>query len=98
MSLRFHPGVQRDINEVLDYYSERSVTAADRFWDELHECFRDITENPKHFSFINPTRGLRRIRLRKFPYLVIFYESANEVKVTCVKHEKRHPLFGMKRR
>ena len=98
MNLRFHPRVQHDINEVLDYYSERSLNAADRFWDDLHQRFRDIAEHPQHFGFINATRGLRRVRLRKFPYLVILYESAHGVKVTCVKHEKRHPLFGLKRR
>jgi len=35
MRLRFHPAVQRDLNEVLEFYSERSLTAADRFWDAI---------------------------------------------------------------
>jgi plasmid stabilization system protein ParE len=98
MNLLFHPGVQRDINEVLDYYSERSLTAADRFWDELHARFREIADNPRRFAFIHAARGLRRARLRKFPYLVIFYESEQRVKVTCVKHEKRRPPLGLRRR
>lgn len=98
MSLRFHPAVRRDLNEVLDYYSERSSTAADRFWDALHERLVEIAGNPERFGFIHQTRGLRRVRLRKFPYLIIFYQTSDGVKVTCVKHEKRHPLRGMQRR
>ncbi len=98
MSLRFHPAVQHDINEVLGYYSERSPTAADRFWDALQERFDEIAGNPDQFGFIHQARGLRRVRLRKFPYLVIYYQTDTGVKITCVKHEKRHPLRGLFRR
>jgi plasmid stabilization system protein ParE len=98
VNLRFHPAVQRDINDVLDYYSKRSLTAADRFWGDLHTSFREIEENPHRFGFIREARGLRAVRLRKFPYLIVYYESSRGVKITCVKHEKRHPLLGMFRR
>ena len=98
MNLRFHPLVQRDINEVLDYYAERSLTAPDRFWEDLHTRFREISEQPQHFSFIHQERGLRRVRLRKFPYLILYYQTAGGIKVTCVKHERRHPSFGIARR
>jgi len=98
MTLRFHPAVQHDINEVLTYYSERSPTTAERFWNALHERFGEIAENPGQFAFINQTRGLRRARLRKFPYLITYYQTSQGVKITCVKHEKRHPLRGQLRR
>lgn len=98
MSLCFHPAVQHDINEVLGYYSERSSKAADGFWDALQERFDDIAANPDQFGFIQQARGLRRVRLQKFPYLAIYYQSAAGVKITCVKHEKRHPLQGLFRR
>ena len=97
MSLRFHPRVQLDINEVLSCYAERSLTAPDRFWDDLQTRFREIEKQPHRFGFIDEQRGLRRVRLRKFPYLILYYQSAGGVKVTCVKHEKRHPGFGISR-
>jgi plasmid stabilization system protein ParE len=98
MSLRFHPRVQHDINEVLDYYADRSLTAADRFWDDLHLRFREIEQQPRRFPFLHQPRGLRRAQLSRFPYLIVYYESPGGVKITCVKHEKRHPAFGMSRR
>lgn len=98
MNLRFHPTVQRDINEVLDYYSEKSLTAADRFWDDLHARFHEIEENPHRFNLVQPVRGLRAARLRKFPYLILYYQDSRGVKITCVKHEKRRPLLGLFRR
>ncbi|MEO0016821.1 MAG: hypothetical protein RLZZ522_104 [Verrucomicrobiota bacterium] len=98
MKLRFHPAVQRDLNEVLDYYEERSDTVADRFWKELQDRLTEIECDPERFGFIDLGRGLRRARLRHFPHLIIFYQSGNTVKVTCVKHERRHPLRGLGRR
>lgn len=98
MNLRFHRAVQRDINEVLDYYAERSMNAPDRFWDDLHQRLKEIAENPQQFGLIHPARGLRRVRLRKFPYLILYYIATDGVKVTCVKHEKRHPSVGSLRR
>lgn len=97
MNLRFHPLVQRDINEVLDYYAERSSSAPGRFWNDLHTRFREISEQPQRFGYIHEARGLRRVRLRKFPHLILYYHDAKGIKVTCVKHEKRHPRFGISR-
>ena len=98
MKLRFHPKVQNDVNEVLDYYSERSLSAADRFWDDFQRRLTEIAEQPSRFGYIDAKRGLRRVRLRKFPYLVLYYEVSGGVKITCVKHEKRFPLVGLRRR
>lgn len=98
MNLRFHRAVQSDLNEVLDYYAERSLTAPDRFWEDVHQRFKEIAENPEQFGFIHPARGLRRVRLRQFPYVILYYVSNHGVRVTCVKHEKRHPLVGLMRR
>ena len=98
MMLRFHRAVQRDIDEVLDYYAERSLTAADRFWEDLQERFREIAGNPGQFGFIHKDCGLRRVRLRKFPYLIVNNQSRDLDKITSDKHEKRHPLAGLRRR
>ncbi|MCF7675148.1 MAG: type II toxin-antitoxin system RelE/ParE family toxin [Akkermansiaceae bacterium] len=98
MKLRFHPAVQSDINEVPDCYAERSETVADRFWKEFHDRLASIEQDPGRSGFLDLGRGLRRARLRDFPHLIIFYQFDNTVKVTCVKHEKRHPLRGLRRR
>ena len=57
MSLSFHPSVQCEINEVLDYYAERSEPTADRFWDDLHTRLTQIEAQPTRFGFINEKRG-----------------------------------------
>ena len=92
MKLRFHPLVQRDIDEALSYYEERSTKAAERFWKALDTRLHEIALSPKRFGFIDEKRRMRRVALREFPYLIIYYESSKGTKITCVKHEKRHPV------
>ena len=64
----------------------------------LQARIEEIAENPKRFTLLDPIRGLRRAKLRKFPYMILYYITAHGVKITCVKHEKRHPNAGMSRR
>ena len=97
MTLVFHASVQKDIDEVLAFYSERTLTAADRFWDDLNQRLQEIRDHPTQFGFIGSRRRLRRARLRKFPYQVLYKETGDEVWVACVRHEKRHPSYGMYR-
>lgn len=98
MSLTYHPWVQRDINEALDYYAENAPASVDEFWCELNVRINEIRENPQRFGFYRKSGHLRRAKLRKFPYLVLFYRGSRGLRVTCVKHVKRHPSFGILRR
>lgn len=40
---------------------------------------------------------LRRVRLKSFPYLIVYRDTPASIRVTLLKHERRHPLYGLKR-
>lgn len=98
MNLDFHPKVQREIRAALRYYAARSPGAADRFWDAVQDRLRDIRDNPHRFGFHHEGRALRGAKLRKYPYCILYRVNSRGVRVTCVKHDKRRPLFGIFRR
>lgn len=98
MTLEFHPAVQQDFNAAIDYYAaEGGGHLADRFEAELRDCLAAIKSGPRQYAFYQGSTAFRRIRLRRFPYLVIYREKLGGVRVTILKHEKRHPNFGMTR-
>jgi plasmid stabilization system protein ParE len=98
MTLEFHPAVQQDFNAAIDYYAAKGGGhLADRFETELRDCLAAIRSGPRHFAFYQGSTVFRRIRLRSFPYLVVYRERPDMVRVSILKHEKRHPRFGMKR-
>lgn len=99
MTLEFHPAVQRDFNEALDYYeAEGGIHLADRFEAEFRVCIAAVKAGPTRFPFYQRSDRFRRIRLKSFPFLVVYRATTATVRVVLLKHERRHPRFGMSRR
>jgi len=97
--IEFHPSVQQDFNQALDYYeAEGGPHLAERFEGEFRACLAAIQSAPRQFSFYLESEVFRRIRLENFPYVVVYREKTDVVRVTLLKHERRHPRFGMGRR
>jgi plasmid stabilization system protein ParE len=96
MRVVYHPKVQKDVNRILRHYENASGKLADEFWDELTACIARTAENPgrSHFS----KARLRRVNLPRFPYHFLFRELPGKIRVTVVRHNKRHPDYGTKRR
>ena len=81
MSLRlgFHPLVQRDLYEILEYYvSEGGQETADRFESEFRAAIATIQRNPRHFPFYQKQRRYRRCRLSTFPQATSLTESFSD--------------------
>lgn len=98
-TLTFHPLVQKDLNEILAYYeSEASMETADRFEAELRSALASVKEHPRHFSFYLKQRRYRRCGLPTFPHLVLFRETPQSIRIMVLKHVKRAPGFGLRRR
>lgn len=99
MRVEFHPAVQSDFNAALNYYeAQGGPHLADRFEEEFRHCVAAIKAGPTRFSFYQNSDRFRRIRLESFPYILVYRENSDVVRVSVLKHERRHPRFGMTRR
>ena len=96
MEVTYHPSVQRDVNGILNYYDSISRRLADEFWDELVSCVEATADNPgrSHLAEF----GLRRVNLCRFPYHFLFRTLPGKIRVTVVRHNKRHPEYGLGRK
>lgn len=97
MRASYHRLAVRDVRQILDHYeSEAGSQLADRFFSTLLTAVEKALRNPRHF----PPSGevLRRVNLDGFPYHILFEDTAEGIKVLVVRHHKRHPAFGLKRR
>lgn len=98
MTIEFHPAVQTDFNQALDYYqAEGGSHLADRFEGEFRACLTAIEAGPSQFPYYLTSHLFRRIRLKNFPYLVVYRAIGNTVRVTLLRHERRRPRFGLTR-
>ena len=96
MTLIFHPRVRNDLREVLDYYDKTSNTVADRFFAEFEAAVSLIKQSPYRFNPLDELR--RRCNLRRFPYHLIYEVHEQEIRVTVLRHHKRHPSYGLIRK
>jgi toxin ParE1/3/4 len=96
MEVVFHRLFQRDLNAAIRYYDgEGGRELGDRFFLELELTVGKVTQNPRRFHFASG--NLRRAALRKFPYHVLFEETPTRLKFLVLRHDRRHPSYGMNR-
>ncbi len=95
MEVNYHPLVKRDVVEALKYYSEISSRLAGEFDDEVRELIAKAADNPLRSHPVG--RGFRRANLRRFPYHVLYEIREESIRVMHVRHNKRHPDYGMER-
>ena len=99
MKVTFHPLVQKDLDEILDYYErETSRGVADRFEEEFRAAIVAIKHGPRQFPFYQKQRRFRRVTLKTFPHLILYRECVDSIHITVLKHVRRAPGFGLGRR
>lgn len=94
--IRFHPSVQKDIDELLEYYEAIANNLIDGFWLELEVALADIQQNPERHHY--DVNKLRRCNLKRFPYNILYLVKSDRIRIQVIRHNKRNPEFGTKRR
>ena len=96
MKVIYHPGVQRDVTEVLPYYDQVGGSdLGDAFFSEL---MAHVESAKLRSTSFHPVDGdLRRVNLDRFPYQFLFRIHGDTVRILVVRHHRRHPLYGRQR-
>jgi len=95
VEVNYHPLVKRDVVAALKFYSEISSRLADEFNAEVRDLIARAADNPLRFHPVD--RGFRRANLRRFPYHVLYEVRADSIRVMHLRHNRRHPDYGMER-
>ena len=95
MEVNFHPLVKRDMAEALRYYDGVSTRLAeDR--EEVLVIIAEAAANPLRFHLAG--QDFRRANLRRFPYHILYEIRTDVLFVMHIRHNKRHPQYGMERK
>jgi len=95
--LVFHYLVQREVNDAVRWYEDQSEGLGNDFFSKLAAALRMIADRPESFGFWLGSGKIRRIKLQRFPYAVLFEVFPDRVRVLCVRHDKQHPSYGLRR-
>jgi plasmid stabilization system protein ParE len=93
----FHELAERELNDTAAYYYAQERPG-------LGEAFLAEVERVIHLMAEKPTAGtavredIRRWRLRRFPYAVIYRIRADHVRILAIAAHKRRPSYWLGRR
>lgn len=95
----FHPLIRRDLSGILDYYAEEGGEAlADRFFDAFLRCTNQADEYPTRNHLVAAGSIFRRAGIPGFPYHFLYREMPYGIRISVLRHDKRRPNFGARRR
>ncbi len=96
-SVRFHRLAAQEYRFALDWYRKREASVAARFRDAVDAAVIRILNDPdSHFEIVD---GIRSVRLRRFPYILVFVKNSPEtLLILAVAHAKRRSGYWKRRR
>ena len=78
-----------DIQSAFEWYEQQKAGLGNEFLSELEVCYNKLIEHPQHYTFIN--EYYRRIKINRFPYMIVYELEGNEVIINAVHHTSRKP-------
>ncbi len=89
--------VYSDIDKIMGYYEQVATPGlASDFYAELRQFMAEAVRRPESFSIRE--RDIRRVNLQRFPYHFLFRIVGDAVRILVVRHHRRHPSLGLRRR
>ena len=96
MNLSFNRAVQQDVDEIVNHYKAISDQLAGRFFRDMEIRLSEIQENPKRFPKDQNYPSYRKVKMKKFPYCIVYRVLSYKIRILVIKHENRKPSLGMR--
>lgn len=97
MRIEYHPAIESELQEIVKYYNNCSQGLGSEFLDEFEFQILRISSMPTRWMVVE--KDIRRSLMKRFPYVIYFRALENEIlRVTVVKHQRRHPDYGRSRK
>jgi plasmid stabilization system protein ParE len=100
MKLQILDEAKEEAGKAFDWYHQRSPQAAERFADLLADAFASIVATPTTYPLYELRRNpgnIRRIRLRGYPYAVVYQLLEDSLVVIAVAHTSRRSGYWRSR-
>jgi plasmid stabilization system protein ParE len=79
------------------HYAEKAgEELADRFYHKFISIAKKVAEMPTRYHVVHGI--LRRAAIKGFPYHFLFREATAGVRILVLRHDKRHPSYGLSRK
>lgn len=91
----FHPEALLEADEAARFYEERQDGLGIRFIESLSDALNKIERSSILYRKID--KNIRKCRILRFPYGVIFRDQKEMIQIIAVMHLKRKPGYWKSR-
>ena len=91
MSVRLLESAQVELDDAIALYASQAPGLGDAFLIETLKTLKLIEQYPKAWHPL--TQQVRRCRLRRFPYSVIYAQEGSDLLVLAFAHQHRKPGY-----
>jgi plasmid stabilization system protein ParE len=96
MSYFFHPAAEAEHLESIAFYESRLAGLGASYLGEFEKTMARACQAPQSYS-VEMQPNVRRIRMKRFPFTILFRESSRTVQVLAVAHNRRRPRYWLGR-
>jgi plasmid stabilization system protein ParE len=91
-SVRRHPEAEAELLAAIEWYDDEAELGAEVL-AEVREFSARIADAPESFPPDSEIEEVRRARLKRFPYSLIFTVRDEEIFIVAVAHVRREPGY-----
>jgi len=96
MSYGFHPAAEAEHLESVAFFESKRPGLGVSYLAEFERIMRKVCEGPHRYP-VEKQPDVRRIRMNRFPFAVLFREASGSVQVLAVAHNRRRPQYWLGR-
>ena len=100
LQVKFSPAALLEIRDSIQWLSEQSPAAAEGLASEIARLVDQLRHHPESGSPVRGRgipRGLRRLALHRYRYLLVYRQDGNVVSVVALAHTSRKPGYWVDR-
>ena len=91
MKVVFLEPAQQELDEAVSYYNQQVAGLGNAFLIEAVAAIERIRRFPQGWHPLS--ENVRRCRLRRFPYGLIYHPAVDELVIVAVAHSHRRPSY-----
>lgn len=95
MIIRLLKPAQAELDEAVAWYADQAPGLGDAFLLETLKAIKLIEQFPRAWHPLTPQ--IRRCRLRRFPYSVVYTVDGDDLLVLAIAHQHRKPSYWRSR-
>lgn len=96
MTAWFHPEAEAEHLETIAFYENRQAGLGAEYLTEFEQMLEQIRTHPHRYPIIHDP-DIRRARMPRFPFAILYRAGDDRIEVLAVAHHRRRPSYWKSR-